>query len=444
MTNLIRIKKGLDLHLVGEASGELSDLTYKSTKFAVIPDDYCGLVPKIMKKEGESVKSGEAIIYDKRFNDIKIVSPVSGTITKVIRGERRKLLRVEIESNNDNAQTLFNVTDLSRENIKQVLLQSGLWAMMRQRPYDIIPEPGKTIRDIFITTFDSAPLAPKYTLLNYNVDAFKKGVEILSKLTDGKVYIGCKKDNLIETSNSETYIIDGPHPAGNVGVQIANIKPVNKGENVWALDADVVTRIGFLFTKGHVDFTTFVALTGENVKEPKIIKTTAGISLCDLLKQEVDNIESSRIISGNVLTGVQEAAEGYLHFPFRQITVIPENANEAEFMGWASLSTKKYSHSRSFFSWLNKKKAYHFDAKVNGSERAIIMAGEYDEVFPMDIYSEFLLKAIMAKDIDKMEQLGIYEVAPEDFALCEFVDTSKIQLQKIVREGLNYLMRELN
>ena len=279
-----------------------------------------------------------------------------------------------------------------------------------------------------------------------NAPFFEKGVAILAKLTQGKVYVCCREDSVVETPYSETFVVKGPHPAGNAGVQIANIKPVNKGEIVWTLDADTVVRIGHLFTKGFVDFSCVTAVTGECVKSPVSFNAVAGMPLEALLE---DNLtlpsEKCRIISGNVLTGVKENIDGYLHFPFRQVTVIPENSHESEFMGWASLSPKKYSFSHCFFSWLEgKAKKYHFDAKINGSERSIIMAGEYDKVLPMDIYSEYLIKAILAKDIDKMEQLGIYEVAPEDFALCEFIDTSKLELQKIVREGLDYLRKEMN
>ena len=448
MSNLVRIKKGLDLHLVGGISGGLPGRAAKSGRYAVFPSDYCGAVLKMAKKEGDAVKAGEMVMYDKYNEDIAVVSPVAGTVSKVVRGERRKIERVEIEADGTDDRLSFDVSAIDNASVRHTLQRSGLWAYMRQRPYDIVPDSGENAvpRDIFVTTFDSAPLASSYTLLNNNAPLFAKGVEILSKLTTGKVYVCCRDGAVTETPCSETYIVEGPHPAGNVGVQIANIKPVNKGEIVWALDADTVVRIGHLFTKGYVDFTCFTAVVGECVNSPVLLETVAGMQLEPLLGGNLNmQADKCRIISGNVLTGVKESIDGYLHFPFRQVTVIPENAHESEFMGWASLSTKKYSFSRCFFSWLEgKRKEYRFDAKINGSERAIIMAGEYDKVLPMDIYSEYLIKAILAKDIDKMEQLGIYEVAPEDFALCEFIDTSKLELQKIVRGGLDYLRKEMN
>ena len=270
-------------------------------------------------------------------------------------------------------------------------------------------------------------------------------MEVLSKLTAGTVYIGCRKENLIETDFSESFIVSGPHPAGNAGTQIASIRPVNKGDVVWTIEPETVVKIGKLFTDGYVDWSCVVAITGEAVKKPAIVRATEGICISALLKDNVNVDKSPRIISGNVLTGTNVGPSGYLRFPFRQVTVIPEIINDCEMLGWASLSPKKYSASRTFFSWLAPKtRKYHFDAKINGGERAIIMAGEYDKVFSMDIYAEFLIKAIIARDIDKMEQLGIYEVVPEDFALCEFIDTSKLELQKIVREGLDYLKKEMN
>ena len=412
MTNVVKIRKGLDLRLIGEVPDGIPGTLPAAGRYAVFPDDYYGIVPKLAKKEGEAVRAGEMVLYDKNNENVAIVSPMAGTVAKVVRGERRKILRVEIEADCSGGHFMFDVGAGDAETVRHTLQRSGLWAFMRQRPYDIVPDTDAVPRDVFITAFDSAPLASPYTLLNNNAPFFEKGVAILAKLTQGKVYVCCREDSVVETPYSETFVVKGPHPAGNAGVQIANIKPVNKGEIVWTLDADTVVRIGHLFTKGFVDFSCVTAVTGECVKSPVSFNAVAGMPLDALL---------------------------------RQVTVIPENSHESEFMGWASLSPKKYSFSHCFFSWLEgKAKKYHFDAKINGSERSIIMAGEYDKVLPMDIYSEYLIKAILARDIDKMEQLGIYEVAPEDFALCEFIDTSKLELQKIVREGLDYLRKEMN
>lgn len=445
MLNIITINKGLNLNLIGEASGEVLNQAGHSGRFAIFPDDYEGLTPKMLKKEGDLVAAGEPVFFDKNHPEIIVASPVSGTIGQIERGERRKIIaiRINADGKTDNKKT-FPIGQ-SSENPERTLLESGLWAMLKQRPYGIVPDPEKAPRDIFVSTFDSSPLAPEHTLyIDGNEEYFMEGIRILSTMTDGKVYIGCRKERPIETEHSVTTIFEGPHPAGNIGTQIACIKPVNKDENVWEVDAETVVRIGHLFTKGFVDYSCIIAVTGESVKTPAFVRATAGAALEDILKGNISGNGGERIISGNVLTGTKENLDGYLHFPFRQITVIPEISDDCEMLGWASLSPRKYSASRTFLSWLTPKKKYHFDAKINGGERAIIMAGEYDKVFPMDIYVEFLIKAILARDIDKMEQLGIYEVIPEDFALCEFIDTSKLELQKIVREGLDFLRKETN
>ena len=317
--------------------------------------------------------------------------------------------------------------------------------MIRQRPYDIVPNPNVAPRDIFVTCFDSAPLAPSLMLvLGDNKRYLQAGVNALASITAGKVYLGLDEDLDTGLTGVEINVFKGPHPAGNVGVQIANVKPVNKGDVVWTLDVITLARIGKLVTEGVVDFSTVVALTGELVTTPCYLSTTMGAQLTSLISGKlVGGDTQKRIISGNVLTGTPVAADGFLRAPYRHITVIPENAHPDEFMGWASLSPKRFSIYRLFTSWLTGNRNVRLDARLNGGERAIVMAGEYDRMLPMDIYSEFLIKAIIAFDIDKMEQLGIYEVAPEDFALAEFADTSKLELQHIVRSGLDKMRKEM-
>lgn len=445
MLKPIKIKRGLDINLFGGADGRLPDAVTADLA-AIVPDDYCGLTPRLLKREGEPVVAGEPILCDKRDARIVVTSPLGGVIKSVVRGERRKILSVQIQATDDSGAA----KTLSREELadaKEALLCSGLWAMMRQRPYGIIPNPDVRPRDIYVSTFDSAPLAPAHSLMvEENRESFEKGIEVLSSLTDGRVMIGCRKDFVVETAKSETTVYEGPHPAGNAGTQIAATCPVNKGETVWTVEPETVVRIGVLFATGRVDYSCLVAVSGELVEKPSVVKTGVGAPISRLLEAlSVKDTANARVVAGNVLTGAKTDRNGFLRYPYRQVTVIPEVADDCEMLGWASLSTKKYSASRTFFSWLApKKRKYHFDAKINGGERAIIMAGEYDKVFPMDIYAEYLIKAIIAKDIDKMEQLGIYEVVPEDFALCEFIDTSKLELQKIVREGLDYLRKELN
>lgn len=435
-----KLKKGVNLSLAG-AIADTTVATASPKRFAIVPDDFTGIIPRLDVKEGDKVLAGDALFHDKNHPQIKITSPVSGTVETIERGERRKILSIVITPDSENQFKVFNTNDA-----KELLLESGLWAAMRQRPYDIVPDPEVTPRDIFVTAFDSAPLAASMSIQLAGKDAYlQKGVDALAKMTAGKVHVGCAPDAELSLKGCEVNTFAGPHPAGNAGVQLANVKPVNKGEVVWTLDAVAVARFGELIATKKLPVETIVAVVGENVTTPKLVKCTIGADIVSLTDGNIADAAASRIISGNVLTGVKVAANGYLRFPYRQITVIPEVKDDAEFMGWASLSPKKFSLYRSFTCRLfGAKKPFSFDSKLNGGERAIIMSGEYDRMLPMDIYAEFLIKAIIAFDIDKMEQLGIYEVAPEDFALAEFADTSKLPLQHIVREGLDKLRKEMN
>ena len=437
--NIIKLKKGYNLNLKGGITDASIVDAPLAQSYAIVPDDFSGIVPRLEKKEGEHVAAGEAVYHDKANEAIKVCSPVCGTVKEVRRGERRKIEAIIIEPDGGNDCAAIDTSDA-----KSALLNSGLWALLRQRPYDVVPSPDVTPRDIFVTCFDSAPLAADWKLFtDGNADIIKKGLQALKSLTSGNVYLGCCPDNVIDSDH--TVVFDGPHPAGNAGIQAANIRPVNKGEVVWTTDIITVMRIGKLMSTGKVDFSTIVAVTGEKATKPQLVKCIAGAPVASVVAGAVDvNDANTRIISGNVLTGTHIAASDYIRAPYRQITAIPNIAVEDEFMGWASVSPKKFSVYRSFTSWLfGNRKAASFDAKINGGERAIVMAGEYDRMIPMDIYAEFLLKAIITFDIEKMEQLGIYEVAPEDFALAEYADTSKLELQSIVRNGLNRLRAEM-
>lgn len=443
----IRIKKGLDLHLAGAIADTRAIVGSSTPTVAVVPDDFEGLVPKMEVKEGEAVLAGQPLMRHKLHEDIKIVSPAAGTVKAVVRGERRKIMRVVVEVGQHEALK-HDTTEAgsTADGARSLLMKSGLWAMMRQRPYDIIPDAGATIRDIFVTGFDSAPLS--YTPTEFTADdkaRFDAGVKLLSAITEGKVYISRRSgENLPDIAGAEMIDVEGPHPSGNAGTLIAAIAPVNKGETVVCLSLDVLSRIGELMLTGIVPAETIVAVTGSEIKEPQLVRTLIGAELSALLKDNVkDDGHHHRIISGNVLTGYAESTGGYLRFPYRQVTVIPEGDDVAEFMGWASLSPRKMSTSPSFPGHFLGKKLFSPDARLLGGRRAMIMSGEYDKVMPMDILPEYLLKAILARDIDRMEQLGIYEVAPEDFALAEYADTSKLELQKIVREGLDFLRKEL-
>jgi Na+-transporting NADH:ubiquinone oxidoreductase subunit A len=438
----VRLKKGFDIHLLGAITDNTIADAASPTSVAVVPDDFHGIIPRMEKKEGEHVAAGEPLYHDKNYEAIKVVSPVSGTVKEVRRGERRHIDAIIIAPDGDNDIVTHNIMG----DAEQVLLQSGLWVMMRQRPYDVVPVPGIRPKNVFVTAFDSAPLAPDLDIvLGEKRQYIQKGTEVLSGMTDGRVYIGIREDQDIVAPNAEITTFVGPHPAGNTGVQAANTVPVNKGETVWTMDIVTLARIGELFTTGKVSHDTVVAVTGEMVQQPRYVKSIMGSDLESILKGKLTDASCSRIISGNVLTGSQVEMSQWLRSPYRHITVIPENNKPDEFMGWASINPKRFSIYRTFTTWLcGLKKPVSMDSRIKGGERAIVRTGEYDAMLPMDIYGEFLIKAIISGDIDKMEQLGIYEIAPEDFALAEFADTSKLELQRIVREGLDKLRAEMS
>ena len=451
MADLIKIKKGLDIKLEGEASPIL--MTAKQADlFAVKPTDYHGVMPKLVAKVGAKVKAGEALFYDKAHPEVIFPSPVSGEVVDVIRGERRKLLEIVVKADATIEYTSFkkvNVSNASVEEVKAVMLEAGVWQYIKQRPYDVIACKDDTPRDVFVSGFDSAPLAPNTQfVLTGQEAAFQAGIDALAKLTSGKVHIGINGDTASKVVRSvkkaELHEFVGPHPAGNVGIQIHKIAPINKGEIVWTVNIQDVLIIGRLFLEGKYDPTRTIALCGSEVKKPGHYKVLPGTAVAPLLQDQVDTAKNIRIISGDILTGEKIAADKYLGAYDDQITVIPESG-DADFMGWGMPAFNKFSvHNTVGSKWIGKlKKVWALDARMNGEERGIVMSNEYDKVFPMDILPVYLLKAIITKDIDKMEQLGVYEVAPEDFALCEVVCTSKLAVQQIVREGLDYLLTEL-
>lgn len=454
---IVKIKKGLDIQLKGKPQSIIKQ-NISSQNYIIFPEDFPGFIPKVAVKQGDKVLAGTPVFFDKNHPDVKIVSPVSGEIIAVTRGEKRKLLNVTIKADEKIKYENFReigVNGLAPEEIKQLLAKTGLFAFIRQRPYDIVANPADTPRDIFVSGFYSAPLAPDADfILNGQDEDFQKGLDVLASVTAGKVYLSIDKTAqaacLKNAKQVETLVFEGPHPAGNVGVQISYIKPVNKGETVWTIDLVAVAFIGRLFNKGITDFSRLVALTGSEVKpeDRAYYSCLPGVAVDEWLKNRLaSEPEHLRFISGNVLTGKQISATGSLHFGDVQLTIIPEGDNTHEFMGWIDPGINKYSVNRSFSSTLFnffRKKEYAIDARLQGGHRAMIMSEEWDKVFPMDILPEYLIRAIITFDIEKMENLGIYEVAPEDFALCEFVDTSKMELQKIVRQGLDLLYKEMN
>jgi len=459
MAKQIITKRGLDIQINGKAE-ELIGGTFISDVIAIIPDHYHGIVPKLMVKEGDAVKAGSTIFHDKTYESMNFVSPVSGKILSINRGERRKVMSITIARDSKIKHEKYNpklLDDLSGEDVKSELLKAGLWPFIKQRPYDVIANPAKSPKAIYISTFDSAPLAPDYRfIMRGQGHDFQTGINALTKLTNGDVHIGIKAGlettNFRSTKNVKMTEFVGPHPIGNVGIQIHHTNPINKGEAVWTINIQDVLYIGRYFNKGVVDFTKIIALTGPEVINPQYYNTIVGSSLEPIVRNNVTTEFPLRFISGNVLTGLKVEADGYLDPYTSQITVIEEGNDKHEIFGWAMPRFKKFSVSRLYFSKIFEsalfneffsKINYKFDARLLGGQRAIIMSGEYDKVLPMDILPEFLIKAMIAGNIDKMEALGAYEISPEDVALCEFVCTSKLPLQEIVRTALDTMKKEL-
>ena len=448
MHRVVKISKGLNINLKGAPVADFTSVE-PAKLYALMPADFTRVTPKVVVKPEDSVKVGDPLFYDKENPELLFVSPVSGKVAAVNRGERRRVLSVVVESDGKFESVEYKAKDvlsLSADEVKADLLKAGLFGFFRQRPYDVIAVPGDTPRAIYVSAFDSKPLAVNFEIaLKGNEDDFQTGLDALSRIAP--VHLGicaCQKSAALNVAkNVTTTIFKGPHPAGNVGVQINKTAPINKGEIVWTIGAEEVIFIGRLFNKGKVDFTRTVALAGSEVKNPSYSKMILGAQISNLVEGRLDNKYELRIIDGNVLTGKKTTADGFLGAFSTEITVIPEIMGGAEMLGWIAPRFSMFSTSRSYFSWLSPSRKYTIDARIKGGERHMIMSNEYDKVFPMDIYPEYLLKAIITGNIDKMEQLGIYEVAPEDFALCEFVDSSKLEIQRIVREGLDKLRAEM-
>ena len=449
MANTIKLSKGLDIKIDGKAV-EKTVKIQPSGVIEIKPDHFHGITPKITVKEGEAIKAGTPLFYNKNYESMKFVSPVSGSIREIKRGERRKVMSILIDVNSQLEFLQFGVkktSSLTADEIKSTLLNSGLWVYIKQRPYDTIANPDRTPKAIFISGFDSAPLAPDYEyVMKDKMNDFQAGLDVLSKLTTGKIHIGLKSANSIfaTAKGVETTIFTGVHPAGNAGVQINKVNPINKGEVVWTINPQDVVIMGRLFSKGVVDMTKTIALTGPEVENPQYFETIAGNSITDIVKGNLKKTSYPlRFVSGNLLTGIQISENGFLTPYASQISVIDDGGETHELFGWAMPRLNKFSASNMFFTKLLPRKKFKYDARLLGGPRAIIMSGEWDKVFPMDILPEQLIKAMIAKNIDRMENLGAYEVAPEDFALCEFVDTSKLPLQAIVREALDFLKNEV-
>jgi Na+-transporting NADH:ubiquinone oxidoreductase subunit A len=449
MSKDIKIKKGLNIRLQGEAEKILSKAP-RSRTFVIKPSDFHLITPKMVVKEGVKLNAGDVIFYSKTNEQIKFVSPVSGTLKTIERGAKRVITSIKIEGDlNDTYKDHGGMDPNSedRETIKNHLLESGCWPFIKQRPYDIIANPSKSPKAIFVSGYSTAPLQADldFTLIGKE-NELQAALTALSKLTDGSVHVCIGKNSsssFKELKDIELHSISGVHPAGNTGVQIANIDPINKGETAWTVSAADLVIIGELLLTGKFNAERVIALAGSSVKTPKYYKSIIGSEVATFIYDSGLNEDNARVISGNVLTGTKISPKGNLGYYDNTVTVIPEG-NYYEFFGWAKPVFKKKSITRSLtFSWLFPKKKYLLDTNTNGEHRAFVITGNYEEVFPMDIYPMQLLKACMVKDLDNMEQLGMYEVAPEDFALTEFVCISKQPHQEIIRKGLDLMIKEI-
>ena len=447
MSTDINIKKGLNIKLKGRAQQKLSSIN-RSKIFAIDPSNFHGITPKMVVKVGDKVQVGDSVFYAKQNEQIKFTSPVSGVIKEIVRGAKRKILSIKITADKSDSFKDFGVitpSNLEANQVKELLLESGCWTFINQRPYDIIANPSDSPKSIFISAYETAPLAASHVYaLTGKEKEFQTGIDVLSKLTEGKVHLSVGDSNsfLNDVKGVTIHKVNGKHPAGNVGVQISKVDPINSGDRVWAINPQDVAAIGTLFLSGKIDPTRVIALVGSQVSDPQYYKITQGTKISDIVEGKLKN-GNSRIISGNPLTGTSVNMNDSIGFYDDVISVLPEG-DHYSFFGWMPFfGNNKFSMSRTFFSFLTPNKEYDLDTNLNGEDRAFVITGEMEKVMPIDLYPMQLLKATMIEDIEKMENLGIYEVAPEDFALIDFVSTSKIEAQDIIRQGLDLMIKEV-
>ena len=450
MSNNIYLKKGLDLPINGTASQNTKKVIVPDV-VAVKPTDFRNLVPKLLVREGDKVLAGTPVLADKMSQNILFTSPVSGTVAEVVRGEKRKLLEVRIKADAKQEYVDFGVkkvNEMTAEQIKESLLAAGLWPAITQRPYGIMADPESKPKAIFVSAFSTAPLAasPEYALRD-DMEHIQTAINALTKLTDGGVHFSLNSENYSGTpfhkiENVIQHTFTGKHPAGNVGIQIHHISPIRKGETVWTVSLLMLAAIGKLFNTGKYDLRRKIAVTGPKALNPAYVEGLPGISMKDI-KEFYETADNLRFISGDVLTGTNIGAEGFLGFFDNQVTIL-EEGNKYELLGWAKpCRPALFSASRTYFSWLTPKKKYDMDTNLHGGPRAFVVNDTYGKVLPMDLYPVYLLKACLANDIDKMEKFGIYEVLEEDLALCEYVCPSKIYIQQIITDGIALMLKEM-
>ena len=450
MSQDIKIRKGLNINLLGEADKTIENAIV-SNYCTIRPEDFHGVTPKLIAREGSKVKAGETVFYDKADERVKFVAPVSGEIIEVARGEKRRILDIKIAADKEQSFLDFGKLDVNKassDEIKTRLLESGCWVFIKQRPYDIIAKPDRTPKAIFISGYDSAPLAADIDFALQGKEAeLQTAITALSKLTEGQVHVSIGKNSnspLAGLQGITLHKVSGPHPVGNVGTQINKIDPVNKGETVWTVAPQDLVIIGELLMTGKFIAERVVAMAGASVKKPRYFRTKIGSEVATMIYDNgIDKDANVRIISGNVLSGKQVKPDGSLGYYSNLITIIPEG-DDYELFGWTKPVFNKVSTSRALtFSWLMPNKKYNLDTNTNGEHRAFVVTGAYEEVFPLDIYPMQILKSCLYQDLDEMEALGMYEVAPEDFALTEFICVSKQPHQKIIRDGLDLMVKEI-
>ena len=470
MAETITIRKGLDIPIAGAAEKRITNALGIKT-YAVKPTDFVGLVPRLCVAEGDAISVGDALFCDKHDERIRFTSPVNGYVKAIVRGEKRRLEAVVVEEDQKYQPAVFDIP-CNADEIKALMLRCGLWTMLRQRPFGIIANPDDQPKAIFVSAFDSAPLAPDYDFaLQGKEDFFKKGLEALSQLTTGKVHVSFRPNqqlvqqlNISTTQQLNIHYLKGPHPSSNIGTQIAHIDPINKGEVIWTMNPQDVAMLGELAATGVYRPEKVIAVAGPQIKNPHYYRIKAGACMGGIVAEQLlnpeypkiesnDAVKDNRIISGNVLSGTQIASDGFIGAYDNLLSILPEG-NYYDFMGWLMPGFKKYSFSRTFLSGfltpftsklstLNSQlSTYQFDTNTHGDERPLVFTGDFERVFPFNIYPTQLIKACIVGDIDLMEQLGICEVEPEDFALCEFIDVSKTEIQSIIREGLERIRKE--
>ena len=445
----IQNRRGAQLHIKGSAE-KVFTKPPTLTRFALSPDDFFGTTPKLLKKEGEKIQAGEPVFFSKENPRIQFVSPVSGTIEAIKRGARRKIEKVIIESVASQKAITHQVSNwskLDREALKALLMESGNWPFIKQRPYGTIANPEDTPKAIFVSTYSTNPLAPDFEfILSNEIDAFQEGINVLNQLTDQTVFLGVDAshpDTYKDIKKVQHYTISGPHPSGNISLHIQELSPLNMGERIWTVGPEDVVNIGRFIMTGQYSPKRTLAITGNALEQPKYVGASIGAELSPILKEFKLRFAQNRIINGDVLTGTSTSADGFIGYYNNQITIIPEG-NEYRMFGWLPFKDNQVlSLSNTSFSRLFKKRDFEVNTNLNGEERALVVTGEMEKVFPFDIFPMQLIKACLVEDIEKMEALGIYEIVPEDFGLIDYANTSKIEAQEIIREGIELMIKEV-